>query len=48
MYILIPMSGVLIIYVVTEMSFQTAALKNRTSFLFSKLTQTPMTFCTRV
>lgn len=45
MYILIPVSDVLVIYIITEMSFQTAALKNRTFFFF-KLTQTPMTFCT--
>jgi len=30
MYILIPMSGALIICIITEMSSQAAALKNRT------------------
>lgn len=45
MYILIPLSGVLIIYIITEMSFQAAALKNRTFFL-KEQTDIPMTFCT--
>lgn len=40
MYILVPISGILIMYTITEMAFQTAALKGTTFFFFETDTNT--------